>query len=97
MALPTKRTHQPWTLAFLLTASFWLQLAHAQADSTPHKVQMVAVEPGVQLEVLDWGGSGRPLIFLAGALRAEDLAHPAILPQPTVIIRQITWAMMWSR
>jgi pimeloyl-ACP methyl ester carboxylesterase len=33
---------------------------------------MVAVEPGVQLEVLDWGGSGRPLIFLAGA---GDTAH----------------------
>jgi hypothetical protein len=31
------------------------------------------------------------------ALRAEDLAHPAILPQPTVIIQQITWAMMLSR
>ncbi|MBS1800010.1 MAG: alpha/beta hydrolase [Acidobacteria bacterium] len=27
---------------------------------------MVSVEPGVQLEVLDWGGNGRPLIFLAG-------------------------------
>jgi len=33
---------------------------------------MVPVEPGVQLEVLDWGGSGRPLIFLAGS---GDTAH----------------------
>ncbi len=33
---------------------------------------MVTVEPGVQLEVLDWGGSGKPLIFLAGA---GDTAH----------------------
>jgi pimeloyl-ACP methyl ester carboxylesterase len=33
---------------------------------------MVTVEPGVQLEVLDWGGSGTPLIFLAGA---GDTAH----------------------
>jgi len=33
---------------------------------------MVPVEPGVQLEVLDWGGSGRSLIFLAGA---GDTAH----------------------
>ncbi len=44
---------------------------HAQAkawrDASPHKVQFVAVEPGVQLEVLDWGGSGRPLVLLAGA------------------------------
>jgi non-heme chloroperoxidase len=36
------------------------------ADPTPHKVQFVTVEPGVKLEVLDWGGSGRPLVFLAG-------------------------------
>jgi non-heme chloroperoxidase len=33
---------------------------------------VVTVEEGVQLEVLDWGGSGRPLIFLAGA---GDTAH----------------------
>jgi non-heme chloroperoxidase len=36
-------------------------------DYSPHAVKFVTVEPGVQLEVLDWGGSGRPLIFLAGA------------------------------
>ncbi|MGA7156627.1 MAG: alpha/beta hydrolase [Acidobacteriaceae bacterium] len=41
------------------------------ATSAP-KVQFVTVEPGVQLEVLDWGGSGSPLIFLAGA---GDTAH----------------------
>ena len=44
----------------------------AQADSSPHSIQMVTVEPGVQLEVLDWGGSGRPLVFLAGN---GDTAH----------------------
>lgn len=35
-------------------------------DSSPHTVRFVAVEPGVKLEVLDWGGTGRPLILLAG-------------------------------
>jgi pimeloyl-ACP methyl ester carboxylesterase len=30
-------------------------------------VQFVRVENGVQLEVLDWGGSGRPLVLLAGS------------------------------
>lgn len=35
-------------------------------DSSPHKIQFVTVEPGVKLEVLDWGGSGRPVILLAG-------------------------------
>jgi non-heme chloroperoxidase len=29
-------------------------------------VQFVTVEDGVQLEVLDWGGSGRPVVLLAG-------------------------------
>jgi pimeloyl-ACP methyl ester carboxylesterase len=44
---------------------------------------MVTVEQGVQLEVLDWGGSGRPLIFLAGA---GDTAHrfDGFAPQFTV-------------
>ena len=57
----------------LLIALFVLPLeASAQADSSPHRVQFVTVDQGVQLEVLDWGGSGRPLIFLAGA---GDTAH----------------------
>jgi non-heme chloroperoxidase len=30
------------------------------------------VEKGVRLEVLDWGGSGRPLVLLAGG---GDTAH----------------------
>ena len=37
-----------------------------RTDASPHTVQFVTVEPGVKLEVLDWGGSGRPLVFLAG-------------------------------
>ncbi len=35
-------------------------------DPTPHKVQFVEVEKDVRLEVVDWGGSERPLILLAG-------------------------------
>jgi len=38
----------------------------AQQDVSPHKVQIVTVEEGVHLEVLDWGGSGSPLVFLGG-------------------------------
>lgn len=30
------------------------------------KTQFVTVDEGVRLEVLDWGGSGRPLVLLAG-------------------------------
>lgn len=46
--------------------------AQNQADSSSHTVRFVSVDKGVKLEVLDWGGTGRPLIFLAGA---GDTAH----------------------
>ncbi|MGA2351805.1 MAG: alpha/beta hydrolase [Terracidiphilus sp.] len=60
-------------LLFILSASLVISLqASAQADSSPHQVQFVTVAEGVQLEVLDWGGFGRPIIFLAGA---GDTAH----------------------
>jgi len=35
-------------------------------DPSPHRVQFVVVSPGVRLEVLDWGGSGPPLVFVPG-------------------------------
>jgi pimeloyl-ACP methyl ester carboxylesterase len=35
-------------------------------DSTPHKIQFITVDNDVKLEVLDWGGTGRPLILLSG-------------------------------
>jgi pimeloyl-ACP methyl ester carboxylesterase len=57
----------------------WTQRGKAQLDfrraaketawsreSSPHTVQFIAVDTNVKLEVLDWGGSGHPLIFLAG-------------------------------
>lgn len=35
-------------------------------DLSGHSGRFVAVERGVRLEVLDWGGSGRPVLLLAG-------------------------------
>ena len=35
-------------------------------DPSPHTVKSVTTDEGVRLEVLDWGGSGRPLVLLAG-------------------------------
>jgi non-heme chloroperoxidase len=35
-------------------------------DVSPHTARTVRVAPGVRLEVLDWGGTGAPLVFLAG-------------------------------
>lgn len=37
-----------------------------QPDSSPHTAQFVTVDAGVKLEVLDWGGPGRPVVLLTG-------------------------------
>jgi hypothetical protein len=41
-------------------------------DRSPHQTTFVAVESDVRLEVLNWGGSGRALLLLAGL---GDSAH----------------------
>ncbi len=41
-------------------------------DPSPHATRLVTVDDGVQLEVLDWGGSGQALVLLAGL---GDTAH----------------------
>jgi non-heme chloroperoxidase len=56
-------------LALALAAS---PLACAQTpivwhDPSPHKVQFITVDKGVRLEVLDWGGTARPVVLLAGS------------------------------
>jgi pimeloyl-ACP methyl ester carboxylesterase len=51
-----------------------LTIAHAvvvqdktdNRDTTPHSIRFMTVQEDVKLEVLDWGGSGRPLILLHG-------------------------------
>jgi non-heme chloroperoxidase len=36
------------------------------SDSTAHTVQFITVDEKVKLEVLDWGGTGRPVVLLTG-------------------------------
>lgn len=36
-------------------------------DPSPHRTQLISVGDGVQLEVLDWGGSGPAIVLLAGS------------------------------
>jgi non-heme chloroperoxidase len=36
-------------------------------DPSTHRARFVTVEDGVHLEVLDWGGDGRPVVLLAGS------------------------------
>ena len=41
-------------------------------DTSPHQVRFVTVAPDVRLEVLDWGGTGDPMVLLTGL---GDNAH----------------------
>jgi non-heme chloroperoxidase len=52
-------------LAFLAVPLHSQSLA-VWRDPSPHTTRFVTVDKGVRLEVLDWGGSGRPIVLLAG-------------------------------
>ena len=65
--------------ANLVAGMFLLVGACAQPDETTPAtsahagVRMVAVAPAVHLEVVDWGGSGAPMVFLVGmGMEAAD-------------------------
>ena len=48
-------------------ATIAIAVAVAWTDPSPHRVSFVRVDRDVQLEVLDWGGTGRPIVLLAGS------------------------------
>jgi pimeloyl-ACP methyl ester carboxylesterase len=54
--------------ALLVLLSFLCCPAFAQQwrDLSPHRVRTLQVATGSRLEVLDWGGRGRPIVLLAG-------------------------------
>ena len=52
-------------LAFLAVPIHSQSLA-VWKDPSPHTTRFVTVDKDVRLEVLDWGGSGMPIILLAG-------------------------------
>jgi non-heme chloroperoxidase len=58
-----------WIAALAALCGVILQ-AQLPIDPTPHTVQFITVDRtggnDVKLEVLDWGGSGRPVVLLAG-------------------------------
>lgn len=73
------------TLTVLITAA-----AGAQ-DTSPHTARLVAVERDVRLEVLDWGGTGRALVLLAGlGGTAHDLDDFAAKLAPTYRVYVVT-------
>ena len=49
-----------------------LAVAGPWHDPSPHTQQFVTVPGGVRIEVLDWGGTGEPLVFLNGL---ENTGH----------------------
>jgi len=57
---------------FLSGAVALLLITHSNAeaaawkDPSTHLIRFVEVEPGIKMEVLEWGGSGEPLLLLAG-------------------------------
>lgn len=60
-----------WMVALGLATSVMTMCAQSQGpetarDTSSHTVQFVKVSDDVKLEVLDWGGTGRPVILLAG-------------------------------
>jgi len=55
-----------------LPTALYSQQSVPWRDPSPHATQFVTVDKDVRLEVLDWGGAGRPVILLAGG---GDTAH----------------------
>jgi pimeloyl-ACP methyl ester carboxylesterase len=67
-------------VALALLMGLWMSPQRAGTpwrDPSPHQIRMVAVDRSVRLEVLDWGGTGRPIIFVGCYLTAhvyDDIA-----------------------
>lgn len=57
-------------MRLLVSGLFWsgitICLFLVGCDSRPYSTQFIEVDKDVRLEVLDWGGSGRPLVLLTG-------------------------------
>ena len=59
-------TSRTWRFLAIVALAQAPVTAQQWRDPSPHRVRFVTVEENVQLEVLDWGGSGRALVLLAG-------------------------------
>jgi len=72
-------------LALLVTQAVVAQPAPQSAptwrDPSPHQVRWITVDSSVRLEVLDWGGSGLPLVLLGCYLTAH--VHDEFAPKLT--------------
>lgn len=76
--------------ALFAMVSLWSSIGDAQAPPPP-RVQFIAVEKDVKLEVVDWGGSGRPVVLLAGlGVTARDFDSFAFALTPTYHVVGVT-------
>ena len=48
-------------LIFALIARVSIARAEDWHDPSPHQIRFITVQPGVKIETLDWGGTGRLL------------------------------------
>lgn len=62
-----KRIAQIELLLLLFIGALTVSYASEWHDPSPHDVQFVNVDDGVNLEVLDWGGNGQDVVLLAGS------------------------------
>ncbi len=67
--------------AQILAAPLASQSASPWRDPSPHEVRWITVDSSVRLEVLDWGGSGPPLVLLGCYLTAH--VHDEFAPKLT--------------
>jgi non-heme chloroperoxidase len=58
-------------LAFL-AVPLYAQSSAVWKDPSPHITRFAPIDKDVRLEVLDWGGSGKPIVLLGGG---GDAAH----------------------
>jgi pimeloyl-ACP methyl ester carboxylesterase len=71
----TFRNFRGFLVAGVLLLVFWIGINSMISSDEwfePHTSQFITVDNDVKLEVLDWGGSGQSLVFLAGL---GDTAH----------------------
>ncbi len=71
-ALTHRFQRQACSVLLVSLSTVYSQQPAAWKDPSPHRQRFVTVAKHVRLEVLDWGGSGRPLVLLAGG---GDTAH----------------------
>lgn len=65
--------HAAWWLVLTAVISVgpMVRTSDGWHDPSEHQVRFVTVDAGVRLEVLDWGGSGQPVVLLGCYLTAH--------------------------